>query len=88
VPADERARREPLGRYRLRPPVAQDRLQFTGDGRVLLELKREWADGTRHLLVEPLELLEKLAAPTPRPRITLVLDHGVLAPLAPPRRRL
>jgi len=44
VPAAERARLEQLCRYLLRPPIAQDRLQLTGDGRGLLELKREWAD--------------------------------------------
>jgi hypothetical protein len=82
VPATDRARLERLCRYLLRPPVAQDRLRLTGDGRVLLELKSEWADGTTHLLLEPLELLEKLAALTPRPRINLVLYHGVLAPHA------
>lgn len=27
---------------------------FLGDGRVLLALKTAWADGTRHLLFEPL----------------------------------
>ena len=52
--------------------MAQDRLQLMGDGRVLLTLKAAWRDGTRHLLFEPLELLEKLAAITPRPRINLV----------------
>ncbi len=41
-----------------------------------------WADGTRQLVFEPLTLLEKLAALTPRPRINLVLYHGVLAPHA------
>ena len=79
VPADDRARLE-LCRYLLRPPVAQDRLRLSSDGRVLLELKSQWADGTSHLLFEPLELLEKLAALTPRPRINLVLYYGVLAP--------
>ncbi len=87
VPAEERARLEQRCRYLLRPPVAQDRLQRTSDGRVLLELKRAWADGTRHLLFEPLALLEKLAALTPRPRINLVLDHVVLAPHSRWRRR-
>jgi len=46
----------------------------------VLTLKTAWADGTRQLVFEPLEVLEKLAALTPRPRINLVLDHGVLAP--------
>lgn len=45
-------------------------------------LKRAWHDGTTHLLFEPLEFLEKLAALTPRPEINLVLYHGVLAPHA------
>ena len=68
--------------------VSQDRLQLLSDGRVLLALKTAWADGTRQLLFEPLELLEKLAALTPRPRINLVLYHGVLAPNARWRARV
>ena len=72
----------------MRPAVSQDRLQLLSDGRVLLALKTAWADGTRHLLFEPLELLEKLAALTPRPRINLILYHGVLAPNARWRARV
>ena len=53
----------------------------------MLTLKTPWADGTRHLIFEPLTLLEKLAALTPRPRINLVLYHGVLAPNAGWRAR-
>jgi hypothetical protein len=80
VPAADRSRLEQLCRYLLRPAVAQDRLRLLDDGRALLTLKTAWADGTRHLVFEPLGLLEKLAALTPRPRINLVLYHGVLAP--------
>jgi hypothetical protein len=58
------------------------------DGRIVVALKRAWADGTSHVVLEPLELLEKLAALTPRPRINLVLYHGVLAPHASWRRRV
>ena len=58
--------------------MAQDRLRLLADGRVGLTLKTAWMDGTHHLVFEPLELLEKLAALTPRPRINLVLYHGVL----------
>ena len=43
---------------------------------------RPWADGTTHLLFDPVELLERLAALTPRPRINLILNYGVLAPRA------
>ena len=45
-------------------------------------------DGTRQLVFEPLTLREKLAALTPRPRINLVLYHGVLAPHAGWRARV
>lgn len=61
---------------------------MTADGRVLVTLKSEWHDGTTHLLFAPVELLEKLAALTPRPRINLVMYHGVLAPHARWRERV
>ena len=57
-------------------------MRRVGDGRVRVQLKRAWSDGTTHLLFEPVEFLEKLAALTPRPAINLVLYHGVLAPYA------
>jgi hypothetical protein len=82
VGAHERARREQLCRYLLRPPLGEDRLRLMGDGRVRVQLKRAWSDGTTHLLFEPVEFLEKLAALTPRPAINLILYHGVLAPHA------
>ena len=78
----DRARLEQLCRYVLRPPLAENRLRRLADGRVRLELKRPWGDGTACLLFEPVELLEKLAAVTPRPEINLVLYHGALAPHA------
>ncbi len=82
VPAGQRDRLERVCRYALRPPIAHDRLQLTAGGQVQLELRRRWSDGTTHLLFDPLELLERLAALTPRPHINLILYHGVLAPRA------
>jgi len=41
-----------------------------------------WRDGTSHLLFEPIEFLEKLAAIIPRPAVNLLLYHGILAPHA------
>ncbi|HLK09794.1 MAG TPA: transposase [Candidatus Binatia bacterium] len=87
VAADDRAALERLARYVLRPPVAQDRLTLTPEGQVLVTLKAEWADGTTHLLFEPVEFLERLAALTPRPRINRVVYHGILAPHARARGR-
>ena len=45
-------------------------------------LKTPWADGTTALLLSPQELLEKLAALVPPPRLNLVRYHAVLAPNA------
>ena len=96
VPAGDRERLEHLCRYALRPPVAQDALELTADGKVLLRMRRPWHDGTRAILFEPHELIERLADLVPKPRINLLLYHGVFgraracerARLHPPRRAL
>ena len=78
----DRCRLERLCRYALRPPLAQDRLHLTGEGEIWLTLRHRWADGTTHLRFDPLELLERLAVLTPRPRVNLILYYGVLPPRA------
>lgn len=82
VPAGDHSRLEHLARYVLRPPVAQEALELTPSGNVLLTLRRTWNDGTRAVLFEPYELIEKLAALVPKPRLNLLLYHGVLGPSA------
>jgi hypothetical protein len=82
VSAGQRDRLERVCRYALRPPVPGDRLSTTGDGQVRLQLRHRWADGTTHLVFDPLEFLGRLAVLVPRPRINLILYHGVLAPRA------
>ena len=72
-------RLEKLVRYCARPPLANDRLSLLADGRVLVELKTPWSDGTTHMAYDPLDFLAKLAALIPRPHKNLVLYHGVLA---------
>lgn len=86
VPAGDRQRLEHLCRYVLRPPIAQDALSIDPDGRVRLALRRPWRDGTRALLFDPLDFLGRLAALTPKPRVNLLLYHGVFAPHAARRR--
>ena len=49
-------------------------------------LKTPWSDGTTHLVLSPLELIEKLAALVPPPRLNRVRYHGILAPNAAGRR--
>jgi hypothetical protein len=58
------------------------------DGRLLYRLKRRWRDGTKQVIYEPLEFLEKLAALVPPPRFNLVRYSGVLAPSSGLRRRI
>ena len=41
-----------------------------------------WRDGTTHLVMSPLEFMQRLAALVPRPRLHLIRFHGVLAPNA------
>ncbi|MBC7171999.1 MAG: transposase [Polyangiaceae bacterium] len=54
----------------------------------MLRLKTPYRDGTTHLLFDPVELVEKLAALVPRPKKNLVLYHGVLAANAKLRARV
>jgi putative transposase len=86
VPARDRRRLQRLCRYTVRPPVGTQRLSRLGDGRPVCRLKRRWRDGTTHVIFEPLELLEKLAALVPPPRIHQVRYHGILGPAARDRR--
>ena len=51
----------------------------------MLKLKTPWRDGTTHLIMSPLEFMQRLAALVPRPRLHLIRFHGVLAPNAKPR---
>ena len=39
-----------------------------------------WRDGTTHLVMSPLEFMQRLAALVRRPRLHLICSHGVLAP--------
>ena len=54
----------------------------------MFSLKTPWADGTCQILLSPQELLEKLAALVPPPRLNLVRYHGVLAPASPDRAQI
>jgi hypothetical protein len=82
VGAGRRERLERVCHYVLRPPVSQDRLTVTQAGHVRLALRHTWSDGTTHLEFEPVAFLERLAVLVPRPRVNLILYHGVLAPRA------
>jgi hypothetical protein len=71
-----------------RPPLAAGRLQPIDADHLTFRLKTPWSDGTTHLLLSPLELIEKLAALIPPPRLNLVRYHGILAPNARDRSQV
>ncbi len=88
VEARERKRLEQLCRTITRAALADERVQLNAAGQVELKLKTPWRDGTTHLVMSPLEFMQRLAALVPRPRLHLIRFHGVLAPNAKLRSRV
>ena len=82
VQAHDRKRLEQLCRYITRPALSDERVQLNAAGQVELKLKTPWRDGTTHLVMSPLEFMQRLAVLVPRPRLHLIRYHGVLAPNA------
>jgi len=78
--SQQRQKLERLCRYITRPALSHKRLRRTPAGVVILQLKTPYRDGTTHLVMSPLEFLQRLAALVPRPRLHLICFHGVLAP--------
>ncbi len=79
---NQRHKLEKLCRYITRPAIANDRLKLNSAGDVVLQLKSSYRDGTTHIVMSPLEFMQRLAALVPRPRLNLIRFHGVLAPNA------
>jgi len=88
VRAGSRERLESLCRYVLRPALDEQRLAWTGNGKVVYRFKRPWKDGSTHVVFDPLVLVERLAALVPRPHKNLTTYHGVFAPNASYRDRV
>jgi Putative transposase len=86
--ADQRQQLEHLCRYITRPAIANERLKRNRAGDVVLQLKSAYKDGTTHIVLAPLEFMERLAALVPRPRLHLIRFHGVLAPNAKLRSKI
>ena len=76
----ERQKLEFLCRYISRPAIAAERLSIASNGDIIYKLKTTYSNGTTHLRLSQVELIEKLAALVPRPRIHLVRFHGLFAP--------
>jgi hypothetical protein len=63
--------------YITRPPLALERLSRRADGRLELALKSVWKDGTRAVVPDPHDLLVRICAAVPAPR--LLLYFGILS---------
>jgi hypothetical protein len=80
IPAHRRDQLEQLIRYTARGAVSLERLQQDTNGELVYIFTHPWSDGTTGIRLSPLELLEKLAALVPLPRVHLVRYGGCLAP--------
>jgi hypothetical protein len=99
VPAGDRAALERLVRYLLRSPLSLQRLSLRDDGGpcppsnhwgdvVVYRLQRPDRRGRTALVMTPLELLARLAAILPAPRLALRRQLGVFSPGSPDRRKI
>ncbi len=92
---NQRHKLKHLCRYITRPAIANDkpdtgtyrcqllrteRLKRNRASDVVLQLKSPYQDGTTHIVMSPLEFMQRLAALVPRPRLHLIRFPGVLAP--------
>jgi integrase len=58
--------------FAARRDLADERVQTNAAGQVVLKPKTAWRDGTTHLVMSPLEFMQRLAALVPRPRLHLI----------------
>jgi hypothetical protein len=79
VAANDKPGRLTLCRYVLRPPLANDRLKILDDGKVRIQLKKPWSNGTTSVDLSPLAFIARLAALVPAPRRHLTRYFGVLS---------
>jgi hypothetical protein len=88
VHGNDRAQLERLCRYLGRPPIAEERLTRREDGRLCYELKRAWKDGTRAVILSPLDLCARVCALIPRPGFNMVRYYGCLGSHSALRREV
>jgi hypothetical protein len=80
IPAHRRDQLERWLRYTGRGAGSLERLEVDAHGDLVYTFTKPWSDGTTGITLSPLELLEKLAALVPLPRLHLVRYGGCLAP--------
>jgi len=82
ITANDRHGLERLLRYCARPAFAAERLQELDAHRLIYQLPKPGPDGRTQLILSPLELIERIAALVPPPRVHRHRYYGVLAPNA------
>ena len=75
--AHQRAELERLCRYVLRGPIAKERITYEANGKVKLQLKTPYSDGTTHLQFTPDQFIKRIIALIPPPRQNLIRYIGV-----------
>ena len=78
--AAQRDKLEKLCRHIARPAIANERLSTNDRGQVIYRFKQPFRDGSTHVVLDPLDFIDRLAASVPRPRLNLTRFHGVFAP--------
>ena len=78
--AHERQRPEQLCRTITRPALANERVQIDSAGQVVLKLKTAWRDGTTHIVMSPLEFMQRLAARANEGRLSCARAVTAAAP--------
>jgi len=80
VPAHRRNQLKRLIQYMAHGAVSLERLTQDANSDLVYTFTHPWSDGTTGIRLSPMELLEKLAALVPLPRVHLVRYGGCLAP--------
>ena len=88
IPRHRRDQLEKLIRYTARSSVCMDRMSITETGDIIYELGSVWNNGITHVLLSPLELIEKLAALVPLPNMHTTRYWGALAPNSKMRKEV
>jgi hypothetical protein len=73
---NDRRRLEQLCCYTTRPALSDERVQLNAAGQVELKLNTPWRDGTTHLVMSPLEFMQRLAEPVPWPSLRRAIQPG------------
>jgi hypothetical protein len=66
-----------------RAALVNERDQCNAARQVVLKLKTPWRDGTTHLVISPLEFMQRLALPFKRPCLPAFQGHRAIGRFAP-----